>query len=1065
MATKTIQHGTTRNFQEYLECIVGSEILLRLYGRNKDHRDIIAEVSDKLGKSNTLLGEHPQSGLCENIDFGKVLFQSKSIGTGIRQRLDKLSDQWVAGKATHARGRPRKCGWKNTDEDDDNGNPKRAAACNEQQDVLHMDDELMTEIKSWVAIGSFERVQQVLEDMQKQEGSKEKCAIEKEIKEKIDDKVKQLKTVVQGRHKPSATAKTPEGSGGAKSNTRTPSQRAQHPTPPDDQPGVQARAHAPKVPTAKDKPGTPAGAPSPGKKADGPDVKTSENDKTRDSGSPGLSGTAAGTSGPPKVGDTKSPKAGGSDDKGTGATQPGAGSQPQAPASPVLPARPPPPPPAPPSRAASTENAVGTEGAKGETGPTEPKAGSEAGPAVPNGETGEKSAKGENSTVRTQPETTSRVPQGNGEGCPKEVEDVNVLLTCLDNAESKETKGVDTRDDADQYVSGTWVLPESTKSTEVSMGTSPETTGTPKESQEPPKASNAQDPDTQPTSSKGPDGNTKSTAQGEQGDPNKDQGQPHGSQEESKEKTSTEVQNPSSESGAAGPTGPIGPAGKDGDHDAVVPGGSSQTDDPPPLNPPKPKPNPNPDQSGSSPGGTGAGGLPDGAGGGAGRGGGGGSGSSPSSTTSRATASNGDDKENNAADSKMQAENVGFELDLKPYKGGLDGSYAPPSPEVTASDKPVTIPGRSKDDDAISPIFTAKDIFLSSSVLIFVASVTSLIVLYSLWKRTIMELHLEVLNECEAAAWENVKDDYLHIVVAEFAHELMRCGKGYSSSPDTAIPNDGLPGNNVPSTESDGTDNCPPNEEDPDPWSCMETMQLETDPCAPNEEDSDPWSCMQTMQLETDPCPPDEDDTWSCMESIQLETRPAAPNEEHPDPWSCLENIQLDAPQSRAPTVPGDETSDCTHWIPWIEQHNHIMRACTTQPWFLQLKLEWKQYLRDHMAADAASGEHREAATMERKKLDAWKEWVAQQHQQMSMYGQEQEWFQHWLNNVEEAAVSQKGEIPRVEKHLEVEKVMAAEHMLKVGHVPRTQPIHEDSYKKKQLLAKLWMPTLALIIE
>ncbi|KJP85053.1 hypothetical protein AK88_05308 [Plasmodium fragile] len=280
---------------------------------------------------------------------------------------------------------------------------------------------------------------------------------------------------------------------------------------------------------------------------------------------------------------------------------------------------------------------------------------------------------------------------------------------------------------------------------------------------------------------------------------------------------------PDSRSPSSGASGATGAPGNSGGG-AVAAG--SGNDDPPPLNPPKPKPEPtNPDQSGSSPGGTGAGGLPDGAGGGAGRGGGGGSGSSPSSTTSRATASNGDDKENNAADSKMQAENVGFELDLKPYKGGLDGSYAPPSPEVTASDKPVTIPGRSKDDDAISPIFTAKDIFLSSPILIFVASVTSLIVLYSLWKRTIMELHLEVLNECEAPEWENVKDDYLQIVVEDFAQEFAQDMIRDDNRNNNILD---VPNSHAALATHDSTtlDSCRPKEEDPDPWSCMETIQF-----------------------------------------------------------------------------------------------------------------------------------------------------------------------------------------------------------------------------------------------
>ncbi|KJP85186.1 hypothetical protein AK88_05180 [Plasmodium fragile] len=113
------------------------------------------------------------------------------------------------------------------------------------------------------------------------------------------------------------------------------------------------------------------------------------------------------------------------------------------------------------------------------------------------------------------------------------------------------------------------------------------------------------------------------------------------------------------------------------------------------------------------------------------------------------------------------------------------------------------------------------------------------------------------------------------------------------------------------------------------------------------------------------------------------------------------------------------------------------------------------------MAAHGASGE---AATMDRKKLDLWKEWVAKQHRQMCMYGQEA-WFQHLLNNVEQQTVSDKGAVPRVEKHLELDNVLAAEDMLRVRDVPRAQ-LHKQPYMTKPLTApKLWMLVLAFVIE
>ncbi|KJP84899.1 hypothetical protein AK88_05469 [Plasmodium fragile] len=286
-------------------------------------------------------------------------------------------------------------------------------------------------------------------------------------------------------------------------------------------------------------------------------------------------------------------------------------------------------------------------------------------------------------------------------------------------------------------------------------------------------------------------------------------------------------------------------------------------------------------------------------------------------------------------------------------------------------------------------------------------------------RRTIIELHLEVLNECEATEWENVKDDYWQIVVHEFAQELMRDDDTNNTILDVSTSDQDLPGTTVSYTDSDGTDICPPH--DPDPWSCMETMQFDTDPCP--DDDPDPWSCMETIQLD------EEQHSYPC---------PYSPGTEIPE-------------------------SESTKWIPWIEHNKYLLRQCTGETWFLQLTADWKQYLREHMVANGASGEHRKAATLERKNLDLWRQWTAQQHRQMSMYGQEA-WFKHLLDNIAEETVSDTGEVPRVETHLEVEKVMAAQDILIVRVAPRTQ-LHQAPHMKKPLTAKIWILILALVIE
>ncbi|KJP89280.1 hypothetical protein AK88_00940, partial [Plasmodium fragile] len=300
-------------------------------------------------------------------------------------------------------------------------------------------------------------------------------------------------------------------------------------------------------------------------------------------------------------------------------------------------------------------------------------------------------------------------------------------------------------------------------------------------------------------------------------------------------------------------------------------------------------------------------------------------------------------------------------------------------------------------------------------------------------RRTIIELHLEVLNECEAAAWDNVKDDYLHILVEQFARDLERDPTTCISSSDFFTPNDGAV------THHSTTDHSTTDDSTTDYSTTLETLTRDQPmdsgsyPSPPNEDDPDPWSCMETIQLQTDPC---------------------APNEDDPDPCSCMENIQLDT-EPDPHFSPRNEcaTPDHTNWITWIDRNRHLLQDCTTQPWFLQLKAEWKKYLRDHMAA-----------TVPMKKLDLWRQWVAQQHDLMNIYGEE-EWFQHLLENIEEQTVPENGEVPGVEKDVEVDHVMTAEDILIVRDLPESQPLHEQYYNKKHLIAKLWMLLLASVIE
>ncbi|KJP86046.1 hypothetical protein AK88_04303 [Plasmodium fragile] len=606
-----------------------------------------------------------------------------------------------------------------------------------------------------------------------------------------------------------------------------------------------------------------------------------------------------------------------------------------------------PPPAAPPGTGA---DGSGTPGQG--PGQQPPPAPEPARPAAPAGETvdgkeetKDKTAEGKDLKIGSALDNDTKNPPGTGAVCPHESDNIDALTSCLDKMEQPKIHSVDDNDETDQYRGkGPVGIPGSTRVIDISKGTSPDISGAPpgahyttsvrenhtkgKEKSDgsstptelDPKSSVAAEPaaevPTKPEVSKvtpGSEGATGVTStevsaqpQGKAA-PEGGEGTPAASAPKtgSSDDTITPPKDSTSNDKTQGSEHPASAAGPDPGV-AVIDGGN---DDPPPLNPPKPKPNPNPDQAGSS--------------GGEGKGGG--------------------DVGGTQLVTPSVRPGVTWE-DIKPYTPeiipavvgiGIIAFFlwkyfaylakrrrkfrtvrdvpSPPLDEeildhlqrgapppdygytIVRDRRPGTLPDRRRRQPRVN-------------------------------RRTIIELHLEVLNECEAAEWENVKDNYWQILVQEF----MGDGNGHSGSPDTAIPNEGLPGNNVPSTESDGIDRCPPNAKDPDRWSCMDTIQLD-----------------------------EEQHSYPC------------------------------------PYSPGNEIPalDRTKWIPWIEHNKYLLRQCTGETWFLQLKAEWKQYQHQY-AANEDNGQRALGAPgnipyTERKKLDLWKEWVAQQHRQMSVHREE----------------------------------------------------------------------------
>ncbi|KJP85069.1 hypothetical protein AK88_05291 [Plasmodium fragile] len=177
---------TEEKFREYLECIVASEAMLRLYGRNKDHSDIITQVSEKLAGQEKVMNQFFERGICENRDWGKVIFQSKSMGTALQNRLEHLSNNWASTNVGRGYTASGKCGWQDTDATDADQEPKNEQKCNETEHVLPQEDELMKQIKQWVdTADTFEHVKKVLDDIRITGGSTARCDIENKIKAQV----------------------------------------------------------------------------------------------------------------------------------------------------------------------------------------------------------------------------------------------------------------------------------------------------------------------------------------------------------------------------------------------------------------------------------------------------------------------------------------------------------------------------------------------------------------------------------------------------------------------------------------------------------------------------------------------------------------------------------------------------------------------------------------------------------------------------------------------------------------------------------------------------------------
>ncbi|KJP84991.1 hypothetical protein AK88_05373, partial [Plasmodium fragile] len=204
-------------FTEYLRCTLGTEVLLQLYGNTEDHREIIENVEQHMRNTDKSGKQQYEPGVCEDRNYGPVIFGLRGIGPSIKTKLDEWKSGLAAGQAgrntgtTHGTGQ--KCAWREQEADQ-----KNEEACSAQAGVITKDSEFMKRINHWTDGGLYPRVTKLLKDIHNNGGSKEKCEIEKKIKEGVQ-KVKD--TVNPPAKIPKVTKPGPNAPGTAKVATPT----------------------------------------------------------------------------------------------------------------------------------------------------------------------------------------------------------------------------------------------------------------------------------------------------------------------------------------------------------------------------------------------------------------------------------------------------------------------------------------------------------------------------------------------------------------------------------------------------------------------------------------------------------------------------------------------------------------------------------------------------------------------------------------------------------------------------------------------------------------------------
>ncbi|CAI7723926.1 STP1 protein [Plasmodium vivax] len=145
-----------------------------------------------------------------------------------------------------------------------------------------------------------------------------------------------------------------------------------------------------------------------------------------------------------------------------------------------------------------------------------------------------------------------------------------------------------------------------------------------------------------------------------------------------------------------------------------------------------------------------------------------------------------------------------------------------------------------------------------------------------------------------------------------------------------------------------------------------------------------------------------------------------------------------------------------TLWVNWIERNKGTLEECKNEIWFNMLKSEWKQEQHEYLqkieeSEQSQLNEKKNIPLIEMQK-DIWRQWVAKQHKLMEMYS-EKEWFMYLLKCVEEEP-----------NELETENSNENVSLINLEELEK-QKLYQQLYKKKQLIAKLWILILSLVVE